>query len=182
MIFDLKKVVASVRTDDEFREALRSDAEVIFLQNTSISNVKEQISQAHEYYKTVFIHTDFMEGIGKDKAGLEYIKKLGADGMLSTRTGMIRYGKDAGLLTVQRFFIVDTHSVDTAIDSIKIGKPDFVEIMPGVIEKTITRFTQAVDTPVIAGGLVAKTGEVDRALDAGAVAVSTGQSALWNYR
>ncbi|MBQ1431049.1 MAG: glycerol-3-phosphate responsive antiterminator [Anaerovoracaceae bacterium] len=182
MIFDLKKVVASVRTDDEFKAALRSDAKVIFLQNTSITNADEQIRLAHDYGKTVFIHTDFMEGIGKDKAGLQYLRKLGCDGMLSTRTGMIRHGKDVGLLTVQRFFIVDTHSVDTAIDSIKIGKPDFVEIMPGVIEKTIKRFASEVDTPVIAGGLINKTEEVDQALSSGAVAVSTGQSSLWNYR
>ena len=182
MIFDLKKVVASVRTDDEFREALRSDVDVIFIQNTSISNVNDQIRLAHDYGKTVFIHTDFMEGIGKDKAGLEYIKKLGCDGMLSTRTGMIRHGKDVGLLTVQRFFIVDTHSVDTAIDSIKIGKPDFAEIMPGVIIKTISRFASEVDTPIISGGLINRPEEVDRALEAGAVAVSTGQSGLWNYR
>ena len=95
---------------------------------------------------------------------------------------MVRHGKDVGLLTVQRFFIVDTHSVDTAIDSIKIGKPDFVEIMPGVIEKTIKRFASEVDTPVIAGGLINKTEEVDQALSSGAVAVSTGQSSLWNYK
>ncbi|MBR5740500.1 MAG: glycerol-3-phosphate responsive antiterminator [Firmicutes bacterium] len=182
MYFDLKKVVASVRTDDEFKAALRSDAEVIFLQNTSITNVNEQIGLAHDYGKKVFIHTDFMEGIGKDKAGLGYIRKLGCDGMLSTKTGMIRSGKDVGLLTVQRFFIVDTHSVDTAIDSIRIGKPDFVEIMPGVIEKTIRRFASEVETPIIAGGLINRTDEVDNALNAGAVAVSTGQSALWNYR
>jgi glycerol uptake operon antiterminator len=182
MNFDLKKVVASVRTDEEFKNALRSDAKVIFLQNTSITNVNDQIEMAHDYGKTVFIHTDFMEGIGKDKAGLQYIKKLGCDGMLSTRTGMIRHGKDVGLLTVQRFFIVDTHSVDTAIDSIKIGKPDFVEIMPGVIEKTIRRFASEVESPVIAGGLIGRTEEVDRALESGAVAVSTGRSELWNYR
>ncbi|MBQ7703533.1 MAG: glycerol-3-phosphate responsive antiterminator [Firmicutes bacterium] len=182
MFFDLKKVVASVRTDDEFREALRSDVEVIFLQNTSITNADEQIRLAHECGKKVFIHTDFMEGIGKDKAGLGYIRQLGCDGILSTKTGMIRNGKEAGLMTVQRFFIVDTHSVDTAIDSIRIGKPDFVEIMPGVIEKTIVRFASEVETPIISGGLINRTEEVDSALNAGAVAVSTGQSALWNYR
>ena len=80
------------------------------------------------------------------------------------------------------FFIVDTHSVDTAIDSIKIGKPDFAEIMPGVIIKTISRFASEVDTPIISGGLINRPEEVDRALEAGAVAVSTGQSGLWNYR
>ena len=41
-----------------------------------------------------------------------------------------------GLFTIQRFFIVDSHSVDTAVESIRIGKPDVVEIMPGVIGKT----------------------------------------------
>ena len=172
-IFSKKKVAASVRTDEDFHDALKTDVEVIFLQNSDILNVNDQISDAHAAGKKVFIHMDFAEGIGKDRAGMNYIKLLGADGILTTKTGMVRTARDIGLLTVQRFFIVDSHSVDTAVESIKIAKPDIVEIMPGVVVKKIKEFAGKVDTPILAGGLIEFETEVDQALEAGATAVST---------
>ena len=181
-IFDKRKVAASVRNDEDFREALKSDAEVIFMQNSDILNVKDQINDAHSAGKKVFIHMDFAEGIGKDRAGLNFIKLMGADGILTTKTGLIRAARDIGLITVQRFFIVDSHSVDTAVDSIKIAKPDVVEIMPGIVEKKIKEFADKVDTPILAGGLIEFEAEVDNALEAGAKAVSTARKDLWNYR
>ncbi len=181
-LFDNRKVAASVRTDEDFKESLKSDVEVIFMQNSDILNVKEQITQAHSSGKKVLIHMDFAEGIGKDRAGLNFIKLMGADGILTTKTGMIRSAKDIGLITVQRFFIVDSHSVDTAVESIKIARPDVIEIMPGVLEKKIREFAEKVDTPILAGGLIEFKEEVDSALEAGAKAVSTASKNLWNYK
>ena len=181
-IFETKKVAASVRSEEDFCSALESNVEVIFLQNSNILNVKDQIERAHGADKKVFIHMDFAEGIGKDKSGLNLVKLMGADGILTTKTGMIRSARDLGLLTVQRFFIVDSHSVDTAVDSIKIAKPDIVEIMPGVVDKKIREFADRVDTPILAGGLIEFEEEVDRALDAGAKAVSTANQKLWEYK
>lgn len=181
-LFDNRKVAASVRTDEDFKEALKSDVEVIFMQNSDILNVRGQIEDAHAAGKKVFIHMDFAEGIGKDRAGLNYIKLMGADGILTTKTGMVRSARDIGLITVQRFFIVDSHSVDTAVESIKIAKPDVVEIMPGIVYKKIREFADKVDTPILAGGLIEFEDEVDNALEAGAKAVSTAGKNLWDYK
>lgn len=181
-IFNEKKVAASVRTDEDFKAALESPVEVIFLQNSDIMNVQGQIEECHAAGKKVFIHMDFAEGIGKDRAGLSYLKNLGADGILTTKTGLIRSARDIGLLAVQRFFIVDSHSVDTAVDSIKIAKPDIVEIMPGVVDKKIKEFAERVDTPILAGGLIEHEEEVDRAISSGAKAVSTADQLLWSYK
>ena len=125
---------------------------------------------------------DFVEGIGKDRAGLEYIKSLGVNGILTTRTNLIRPAKEMGLMTIQRFFIVDSHSVDTAVEAIRIAKPDVVEIMPGVVRKKIREFADKVSTDILAGGLVEFKEDVDLAIEAGATAVSTADRELWNYR
>ena len=57
-------------------------------------------------------------------------------------------------------------------------KPDFMELMPGVIGKSIRRFAK-IGTPVIAGGLIETKAEVTEALGSGATAVSTGRKDLW---
>ena len=54
-----------------------------------------------------------------------------------------------------------------------------IELMPGIIPDVIRRFTQAVDIPVIAGGLITERKQIIDALSAGAIGVSTGSAALW---
>ncbi|MBR1989326.1 MAG: glycerol-3-phosphate responsive antiterminator [Firmicutes bacterium] len=181
-LFSKRKVAAAVRTEEDFQAALDSQIDVIFLHGTNLLSVEEQITRAHEAGKKLFIHMDFADGIGKDRVGLEYVKLKGADGILSTKTSMIRQARDLGLVTVHRFFIVDSHSVDTAVDSIRIAKPDIVEIMPGVVCKKIVEFAQKVNTPILVGGLVEFEEEVDRALEAGAKGVSTAARELWDYK
>ena len=46
MIFDNRRVAAAVRSDDDFYAALKSDVEVIFLQNSNILNIKH----SHSYF------------------------------------------------------------------------------------------------------------------------------------
>lgn len=181
-IFGNRRVCAAVRTKEDFELALNSKVDVIFLLYSSILTIESYINKAHKAGKKIFIHMDFAEGIGKDRAGLEFLKNMGVNGILTTRTNLIRPAKDMGLITIQRFFIVDSHSVDTAVESIRIAKPDVVEIMPGVVSKKIKEFAQKVSTDILAGGLVEFKEDVDAAIAAGATAVSTADVELWNYR
>ena len=181
-VFSSRTVAAAVRTREDFEISLTSKVDVIFLLYSSIMNLESYIKKAHEAGKKIFIHMDFVEGVGKDRAGMEFLKSIEADGILTTKTNMIRPAKDCGLITVQRFFIVDSHSVDTAVESIRIAKPDVVEIMPGVVEKKIKEFAQKVSMEILTGGLIEFKSDVDMAINAGATAVSTASRELWNYR
>ena len=181
-VFGNRKVCAAVRTKEDFDYALKSKVDVVFLLYSNILTMSGYIKKCHEAGKKIFIHMDFVEGVGKDRTGLEYIKLLGVDGILTTRTNLIRPAKELGLVTIQRFFIVDSHSVDTAVESIRIAKPDVVEIMPGVVRKKIREFAEKVSTDILAGGLVEFKEDVDLAIEAGATAVSTADRELWNYR
>ena len=53
-----------------------------------------------------------------------------------------------------------------------------MELMPGIIDKAITRFCRG-NIPVIAGGLIETKQEVTNALGHGAAAVSSGKNELW---
>lgn len=158
--------------------ALDSNAEVLFHLNANIMTVKEEIEAAKRKGKLVFIHIDLAEGIGRDKMGIMWLKNAGVDGIISTRTGLIRNAKEAGLITVQRFFVLDSKGMHSIGETIENTKPDLIEIMPGVIPKAIKLFSDK-SIPVIAGGLIETKQEVMSALNSGAVAVSTGKKELW---
>lgn len=170
-------IIAAVR-DDRWQQALSSPAEVLFYLECSILTVAERIRQAHDAGKIVFIHVDLSEGIGRDRAGLVYLARCGVDGIITTKAQLVRTAKELGLLTVQRFFALDSQGMDSIQEMLKITTPHFMEIMPGVVPKVIERLAHG-NTPVIAGGLIDKKTEITAALRSGAIAISTGCPALW---
>ena len=170
-------VIAAVG-EDKWEAALASPAQVLFHLAAELTTVKERIEQAHKAGKLLLIHIDLAEGIGKDRVGIRYLADCGVDGIISTKAQLIRYAKEQGLLTVQRFFALDSKGMESIEEMLRITNPHLMEIMPGVIGKAIRRFSQG-RVPVIAGGLVQTKQEVTEALGCGATAVSTGQQSLW---
>ena len=175
---EVSPIIAATK-DKNFDKALQSNVSVIFLLGAKILSIKEQIEAAHKAGKYLFVHIDLAEGIGKDRFGIEFLARSGVDGILSTKTSLIKAAKDFGLITVQRFFIYDSQGVDNIAEILPSTGPDFVEMMPGVVGKVIKRFSRC-GTPVIAGGLIETKQEVTGALSNGAFAVSTGKEELWH--
>lgn len=171
-------VIAAVQ-DSGMAAALASPAEVIFYLKASILTAGARIEAAHAAGKRIFLHIDLADGIGRDRAGLEYLAGLGVDGIITTRTQLVRQARELGLFAVQRFFALDSQGLDSITETLGNAAPDLIEIMPGVIGKVISRFATG-NTPVIAGGLIESKKEVVTALECGAIAVSTGKRALWN--
>lgn len=179
-IYDrLERSPVIAATDGGWRAAVVSDAEVLFHTGASLLTVEEELHLAKRANKAVFVHIDLAAGIGRDAAGLQWLAARGADGIISTRTQLIRTAHECGLLTVQRFFVLDSKGMHAIDDAIGTGCADLIEIMPGVIPKALAHVC-AQPTPVIAGGLIETKNEIMAALAAGALAVSTGKSDLWS--
>ena len=171
-------IIAAVH-ENSFGEALDSPAEVIFYLRASLLTVADRVREAHAAGKMLFVHIDLAEGIGKDKTGVEFLSGIGVDGIISTRTQLLRYARESGLAAVQRFFALDSQGLESMEETLSSGVPHLVEIMPGVIGKVIARVAKK-GVPVIAGGLIENKKEVLCAIEHGAVAVSTGNKELWH--
>jgi glycerol uptake operon antiterminator len=172
-------VIAAVKSRDALSLAIESDVDIIFHLAADIFGLAEDVEAVHRANKKLFIHMDLVEGIGKDAYGIEFAKKMNVDGIISTRVNLIRAARDKGLSTVQRFFIVDSRSIDTTVETVKSSKPDMIELMPALLPKVIERVKTCLDIPVIAGGLIETKTEIISAINAGADAISTGKSNLW---
>lgn len=176
-VLEQNPVIAAI-WDDKWELALESPVQVIFYMSANLLTLEEKIAQAHNAGKYVMIHLDLAEGIGRDRTGLRFVASCGADGVISTKGQMIRFGKELGLFTVQRFFAVDSSGADSIGDMFRNTNPDLIEIMPGVVTKVIRQYAQN-GIPVIAGGLIQSKSEVTDALSCGALAVSLGKPELW---
>ena len=176
-LLECDPVIAAIQQED-LPAALESPVSVIFHLGINLIDVENVIAQVHNAGKHISIHLDLAEGIGKDRAGIRYLAQCGADGIISTKAQLIRYAKECGLITVQRFFALDSKGMESIEEMAKNTHPHLMEIMPGVIEKAIRRFSTG-SIPVIAGGLIQTKSEVTDTLSCGATAVSTGKSDLW---
>ncbi len=179
MLFDEHPIIAAVRDRESLAAACASPCKVIFLLSTDLASFAEVVEMAHKADKHLFLHIDLADGIGKDEYGVRYVKSCGFDGIISTRSSLIKTAKEEGIACVQRFFMIDSRSVDTALTSIRASHPDMIEIMPGIATKTLKRLSAKVAVPIIAGGLLEEKEEIIAALSAGAAAVSTGKKELW---
>ena len=178
--FDESPIIAAVRSSEELKCALESGVETVFLLHAKLSALPHLRDQARQAGKRLFIHMDLVEGLSKDAAGVEFLSSMKPDGIISTRSGCIHAAREAGITCIQRFFMVDSRSVSTALESIRQTRPDMIELLPGIAYKTVTRMASETDIPVIAGGLIETKEEIYKALAAGAAAISTGARELWN--
>ena len=162
-----------------WQKAIISDVEVLFHLSANIMTIERDIKKAKANNKYIFVHIDLAEGIGKDRTGIKWLSQLGADGIISTRAQLIKSAKECGLTAIQRFFVLDSKGMNSISEMIDTARPDLIEIMPGVIPKALSLFSEK-GIPVIAGGLIETKAEVTAALGSGAVAVSTGKNNLWS--
>jgi len=176
-ILERSPVIAAVR-DENFKQAIESPSEIIFYLKANIMTVKNRAEEAIKHGKLLLVHIDLADGIGKDKSGIEFLANCGVHGIISTRNQLISIARDLGLLTVQRFFALDSQGMESIREVSNISCADLLEIMPGVIPKVIEKFAEK-NIDVIAGGLIETKAEVLTALQSSATAVSTGKSELW---
>ncbi len=171
-------VIAAISNKEMLLKACESKCKIVFDLAPNIERIEEYVEVCRFHEKTLFVHIDLAEGIGKDKFGLRFLKKLGVDGIISTRAAMIKAAKELEMKTVQRIFVLDSHSLRTAETIVKNGA-DMIEVMPGIIPVAIREIHDNVDIPIIAGGLVRNEEDVRMILEAGAIAASTSESNLW---
>jgi glycerol-3-phosphate responsive antiterminator len=167
--------------DEDIEYALESTVTTIFLLREDIFTIEKNVQNIKDKNKSVFVHIELLEGLGRDNRAIDYLTEvIRPNGIITTRTGQVKYAREKGIYTIQRFFLVDSQSYETAIKSVQSVKPDMIEIMPAVMPGIIGRFSKDVSLPVIAGGLIDSKNDIIEALKAGALGASTGKKELWN--
>ncbi len=172
-------VIAAVKNDEGLERALTSESTVVFLLYGTILNIAELVRRVKEAGKLAFIHIDLVEGMSAKDISAEYIaSRTEADGIISTHPNVIRRARELGLLTIQRFFMLDSMSFANVLR--QSSNADVVDVLPGAITSVIRHLVQEVHQPLIASGLLLEKSDVVAALSAGAAAVSTTSERLWS--
>lgn len=174
-------VIAAVKTDEALTAALASPCSAVFLLASTLLTVDGLVHRIHDAGKLAVVHIDLVDGLSSREIAVDSLNALcHPDGIISTRPTLIRRARHRGLLTVQRAFILDSLSLTSLSGQLEQGKPDFVEILPGIMPRVIAEISTRTQVPVIAGGLLRDKADVMAAMHAGAAAVSTSAPSLWD--
>ena len=126
------------------------------------------------------VHVDLISGLSPKEISVEYLKEhTEADGIISTKPSLIKKAKELGMYTVLRYFLLDSMAFENIRQQQHMVRPDFIEVLPGVMPRVIKRICGSVKTPIIAGGLITDKEDVMAALSAGAIAVSSTNHQVW---
>ncbi len=175
------KIGAAIRRHEDMEEAIRHPRiRTIFLLNGDINKLPSLVSRVNKAGKVFLVHVDLVEGIGKDAAGIHLLKRMGVAGVVTTKSNLVKYAKDEGLLVIQRLFIVDSESLKTGIRVANNVKPSAVEILPATIPTYVVNDTKkALNLPILGGGLLKTKQDVTEALEKGIDFISTSRRDLW---
>lgn len=176
----VRPVIAAVRDEKDAAQAAESPVAAVFLLSGSILTLPTTTDMLRRAGKLVFMHMDLCDGLGRDAAAVQWCaRNLSLDGMISTRWQLLKAAADAGLLAIQRMFLMDSASLANGVKLMKGNPPDLVELLPGLAPKAVRTVRERLNLPVIAGGMITEAQEVEQALSAGALAVSTSDRILW---
>lgn len=179
-LFEDVPIVAAVKSETELEECLMCDSNVVFLLFGNICNISELVRKIKDSGKLAMVHIDLVEGLASREVGVDYIKEhTNADGIISTKSALVKYAKSLGLLTIRRFFLLDSMALESISKSAGSCEADAFEVIPGVMPKIISLIVNECDKPIIAGGLIRDKEDVLSALSAGAIAVSSTNSKVW---
>lgn len=176
--FDEVPIVAAAKSEQELEECLESRSRVIFLLFGNICTIADLTAQVKSKGKIAIVHLDLIDGLAPKDVSVDFIAgETQADGIISTKNSVIRYAHQKGLLTIQRYFLLDSRVLENME---KNSSPaDFYEVLPGVMPKIIRQLVKTTGKPIIAGGMIRDKEDVMNALSAGAVAISSTNRDVW---
>lgn len=176
-------VIAAVKDMEGLEKSCQvEEIKVIFILFGDICTVRDIVQKVKNAGKNALVHIDLITGLSSREITVDFIKEnTDADGIITTKLPLAQRAGELSMYSVLRFFVIDSMALKSIEDLGKQRgvKPDFIEVLPGVMPKVIKKICTLSRIPVIAGGLIGDKEDVMGALGAGAMAVSTTNQDVW---
>ena len=106
-------IVAAIKDEHGLKKCLDSPSQVVFVLYGDICNIGEIVKLLKAHGKTVMVHVDLIEGLEAKAISAKFLKEhTMLDGVISTKMAVLKAAKKLGLLTVMRFFALDSLSIE----------------------------------------------------------------------
>jgi glycerol uptake operon antiterminator len=175
-------VIPAARSGKDFEFLMKTDFEFVVLLDVYIAQLVYLRRMARDHGKKLLLHADLVQGLRNDEAGAQFLcQVIKPAGLISTHSNVVLTAKKHGLISIQRVFLLDSHSLETSYRIINASDPDYIEVLPGVMPEVIREISDRARRPVLAGGFIRSVEDVNRVLQSGASGVTTSSRQIWNH-
>lgn len=182
MTFHHQKILPAVRKIKDLEQLLKSSFEYVVLLDSHIGQLKSLVDLAKSHNKKILLHADLIGGLKNDEHAAEFLcQNIKPAGLISTRANVILKAKQNNVLAIQRLFLLDSSALEMSYSLLERTKPDFIEVLPGIMPDMIKEVHEKASIAILAGGLIRSIKDVENALTAGASAVTTSRKELWKH-
>ncbi|PRA51879.1 glycerol-3-phosphate responsive antiterminator [Brucella pituitosa] len=175
-------VMATLYGVDNLQAFLDSNAEVGIVANIALRHVAEVLNALKKSNKLIVLNIDSCEGLSQDKGAIEFLAEIGISVLLSTRVPTIQKAAQCGLLTMQKVFVTDRSTWPRSLKAISQSAPNLVQIMPSPMLGYLSAEDKRRLPPIVASGFICNEVDVATAMKQGAIAVSSSNKSLWDYK
>jgi glycerol uptake operon antiterminator len=174
-------IIPAVRKAEHVDQAIAANGKIVYLLTGDLENSETMIQKILAADKLPIVNLDLLNGFSRDRYAVNYLKRAGARGIISTHLDPLRHALSIGLYAVQRTFLLDSGAMDTITNQLRNSQVDALEVLPAqVAPKMLDRVRSlALDLPIVGGGLIQTMKEVEELLAAGLSAISTSNPQMW---
>lgn len=173
-------VIAAVKDDEGLEESFKSECNIIFILYGTICNIAEIVEKIKSHGKIAIVHADLISGLSSREIVADFLKEnTEADGIISTKMPVVKRAMALGMIGGHRTFVIDSLALTNTKKQMETFRPDFLEILPGVMPKILEDIRKCTHVPLIASGLLSDKKDMISAFSAGADAISTTKKELW---
>jgi glycerol uptake operon antiterminator len=174
-------IIPAVRKPEHLDLALKAHGKVIYFLTGNPENCESMIQTVLAAGKVPIVNLDLLNGFARDKFAVNYLKRCGACGIISTHVDVLRHVHSIGLYAIQRTFLIDSGAMDTITAQLKNTPVDALEVLPAQVAYRLLDRMRSIfpDTVITGGGLIDTMKEVEELLLQGLVAVSIGNPEMW---
>ena len=174
-------IIPAIRKADLVEQAAAAHGKIVYLLTGDPENCEPMIQRILQAGKLPIVNLDLLNGFSRDKYAVNYLKRVGARGIISTHLDPLRHALSIGLYAVQRTFLLDSGAMDTITNQLKNTPVDALEVLPALVAPKIISRVRSIspELPVVGGGLIETLKEVEELLAQGLSAVSSSNPAMW---
>jgi glycerol uptake operon antiterminator len=174
-------IIPAVRKPDQVAQAIAAHGSIVYLLTGDPENIEPMIQQILAAGKAPIVNLDLLNGFSRDRFAVNYLKRAGARGIISTHLDPLRHALSIGLYGIQRTFLLDSGAMDTITNQLKNSSVNALEILPALAAPKMLERVRAisVDLPVVGGGLIQTMKEAEDLLGQGLSAISISNPQMW---
>ena len=174
-------IIPAIRKVEFTDQAIAAHGKIVYLLTGDPENCESMIQKVLAADKLPIINLDLLNGFSRDRYAVNYLKRAGARGIISTHLDPLRHAISIGLYGIQRTFLLDSGALDTITNQLKNTPVDALEVLPALVAPKVLERVRAMspDLPVVGGGLIQTMKEVEDLLAQGLSAVSCSNPLMW---